>query len=127
MKQPESEKIIVKAYDVASSYDLKAARDILVNYFAGKILSLNPLLAQTGFHKMIAVFDYGSIVFFNHSQAEITETLDTLRGCGQRPNRRFSEDDFVLNITSKLKMPEGTEELFIKEFTKDIAMVVSIV
>jgi uncharacterized Rmd1/YagE family protein len=127
MKQPESEKIIVKAYDVASSYDLKAARDILVNNFAGKILSLNPLLAQTGFHKMIAVFDYGSIVFFNHSQAEITETLDTLRGCGQRPNRRFSEDDFVLNITSKLKMPEGTEELFIKEFTKDIAMVVSIV
>jgi len=127
MKQPESEKINVKAFDVASSYDLKAARDILVNNFGGKILNLNPLLAQLSFHKMITVFDYGSIVFFNHSQAEITETLDTMRGCVQRPNRRFSEDDFVLNITSTLKMPEGTEELYIKEFNRDIALVVSIV
>ena len=123
----EPEKIFVKAYDVASSYDLKAAREILVNSFAGKILNLNPLLAQVGFHKMIAVSDYGSIVFFNHSQAEITETLDTMRVCAQRPNRRVSDDDFVLNITTELKMPEGTEELYIKEFDRDIALVVSVV
>ncbi|MFA6470146.1 MAG: RMD1 family protein [Bacteroidota bacterium] len=126
-KQPELEKISVKAFDVASSYDLKAARDILVNNFAGKILNPNPLLAQIGFHKMITVFDFGSIVFFNHTSAEITEAMDTLRTCAQRPNRRISEDDFVLNISSKLSMPEGTEELFIKEFTRDIALVVSII
>gem|GEM_PF-6169641 len=29
----------VKAYDVASSYDLKAAGDILANNFSGKILN----------------------------------------------------------------------------------------
>ncbi|MFZ4619295.1 MAG: RMD1 family protein [Bacteroidota bacterium] len=127
MKQSEPEKIIVKAYDVASSYDLKAAREILVNNFAGKVLNMNPLLVQIGNHKMIGMFDYGSIVFFNHFQAEITETLDTLRGCAFRPNRRFSEDEYVLSITSRLQMPEGTEELFIKEFNKDIAMVVSVV
>jgi len=127
MKQLESEKINVKAFDVASSYDLKAARDILANNFSGNIVNLNPLLSQMGFHKMIAVFDYGSIVFFNHTLAEITETLDTLRSCAQRPNRRFSEDDFVLNITTKLKMPEGTEELYIKEFNRDIALVVSVI
>jgi uncharacterized Rmd1/YagE family protein len=127
MKQPESEIITVKAYDVASSYDLKAARDILVNNFAGKVLNVNPLLVQITSRKMLALFDYGSIVFFNHPQPEIVETLDTLRTCEQRPNRRTSEDEFVLNIASKLQMPEGTEELFIKEFSKDIAMVVSIV
>jgi uncharacterized Rmd1/YagE family protein len=127
MKQPETEKIYVKAFDVASSYDLKAARDVLVNNFSGKVLNLNPLLVQFAPRKMAVLFDYGSIVFFNHSLPEITEALDTLRGCTQRPNRRFSEDEFVLNITARLQMPEGTEELFIKEFTKDIAMVVSIV
>lgn len=127
MKQPESEKIFVKAFDVASSYDLKMARDILVNNFAAKVLNMNPLLASTASRKMVVVFDYGSIVFFNHSQAEITEMLDTLRTCALRPNRRMSEDEYVLTITSKLQMPEGTEELFIKEFSKDIAMVVSIV
>jgi uncharacterized Rmd1/YagE family protein len=127
MKQPESEKIFVKAFDVASSYDLKMARDVLVNNFSGKVLNLNPLLVQIAPRKNVVLFDYGSIIFFNHTDAEITETLDTLRGCTLRPNRRFSEDEFVLNITSRLQMPEGTEELFIKEFTKDIAMVVSIV
>lgn len=122
-----SEKITVKAYDVASSYDLKMAREILVNNLSGKIVSLNPLLAQISYHKMIAVFDYGSIVFFNHTPAEITEAMDTIRGCAQRLNRRMSEDDFVLNLTTQLKMPVGTEELYIKEFDRDIALVVSIV
>lgn len=127
MKQRETEQISVKAFDVASSYDLRSARDVLVNNFAGKVLSVNPLLVHITGRKMVAVFDYGSIVFFNHTQPEITETMDTMRGCLQRPNRRVSEDEFVLNIASRQQMPEGTEELFIKDFSKDIAMVVSIV
>jgi uncharacterized Rmd1/YagE family protein len=128
-KQTESriERIFVKAYDVASSYDLKMAREILVKNFGGKILNTNPLLAQVGFHKMIVMSDYGSIVFFNHAQAEITEAMDTLRVCAQRLNRRMSEDDFILNLTTELKMPDGTEELYIKEFNRDIALVISVV
>lgn len=122
-----SEKIVVKAYDVASSYDLKMAREILVKNFGGKILNTNPLLAQVGFHKMVAVSDYGSIVFFNHTQAEITETLDTLRVCALRLNRKMSEDDFILNLTAEQKMPDGTEELSIKEFNREIALVIGVV
>lgn len=121
------EKIVVKAYDVASSYDLKMAREILVKNFGGKILNTNPLLVQVGFHKKIVVADYGSIVFFNHSQAEITEVVDTLRVCAQRPNRRVSEDEFVLNLNAELKMPDGTEEMYIKEFNRDIALVIGVV
>ncbi len=127
MNNTRSKKVFVKAYDAASSYDLKSARDILVNNFGGKILHGNPLLVQIGNEKMISVADYGSIVFFNHTQPEITETMDTLRGCEIRPNRRYSEDEFILNLDSKTKMPEGTEELYIKEFNRDIALVVSIV
>lgn len=121
------ERIVVKAFDVASAYDLKQARDILVNNFQGKVLSLNPLVAETGVRRMVALFDYGSIVFFNHSPAQITETLDTLRGCAQRLNRRASEDDYVLNITSQTRTPVGTEELHIRTFDLDIALVVGVV
>lgn len=123
----EPQKIVVKAFDTASSYDLKAARDILVNNFSGKILNLNPLLATTDINTMITVFDYGSIVCFNCTQAMITELVDTLRSCTQRPNKRINEDDFVLNLAPEYRSPEGTEEWFIKEFNRDIALVVSVV
>ncbi|MBW7888823.1 MAG: RMD1 family protein [Bacteroidetes bacterium] len=126
-KKELPKQIFVKAYDVAASYDLKSAREILQKEFSGKILHQNPLLVSTGSNKMATVFDYGSIVFFNFSQPEITEILDTLRSSAYRPNKRINEDDFILNPAPQYRSPEGTEEWFIKEFNRDIALVVSIV
>lgn len=125
--KPETEKITVKAFDAASSYDLRSARELLEKTFGGKTLHASPLLVQTAPQKMTAVFDYGSVVFFNLEPAEYQKMLDALREVAQRPNRQPIEDDFVLYRSPRLRPPEGTDELYIREFNRDIALVVGIV
>lgn len=123
----EPEKIFVKAYDVASSYDIRAARKIVEDHAQWKVMETSPLLIQSDEKSMFAVFDYGSIVFFNFDAVAAKQLMAELNACANRPNTTISEDDFTLTLTSKAKDPEGTDELLIKEFNRDIALVVGTV
>ncbi len=123
----EPETIFVKAYDIASAYDLAAGRKILEEDFEGKTLENSPLLVQLDPRKMIALFDYGSIVFFGVEREERRKIIEQLKPFAQRPNKIVSEDDFTLYISPQQKNPEGTDILFVKDINRDIALVVGTV
>ncbi|MBI4548182.1 MAG: RMD1 family protein [Ignavibacteriae bacterium] len=123
----EPEKIVVKAYDVASTYDLSSARKVLEAELRGNVLETNPLLVQLDTKRMVAVFDYGSIVLFNVDVDESELVMEKLKPFTQRLNKTMSEDEFMLYLAPRAKSPEGTDELYIKEFNRDIALVVGIV
>ncbi|MBI1808155.1 MAG: RMD1 family protein [Ignavibacteria bacterium] len=127
VKQSEADRIFVKAFDVASAFDLPAVRKVLEEDLHGKLLEDNPLLVQFSPQKMVGVFDYGAIVFFDVERAERREFIEKLKLFTQRENKTYSEDDFVLNLAPRTKKPEGTDELFVRELNRDIALVVGTV
>ncbi len=121
------EKIFVKALDVASAYDLHAARRILEEDLKGKVLEHTPLLVQLDSRRTVALFDYGAIVFFNFDHSERASFVERLMPFAQRPNKTVSEDDFTLYVGTNPKDPEGMDELYVKELTRDIALLVGAV
>ena len=125
--EEQQEKISVRAFDVASWYDLSSARKVVEEDSKCNILETSPLLVQFGPRKMAAVFDYGSIVFFNADMNESSQIMEKLKPFAQRPNKIVSEDEFMLYLAPRPKKPEGTDELVVKEFNRDIALVVGAV
>ena len=119
--------ILVKAYDMASSFDLAQIRKMLDNDRSGRILRNNPLLVQISASKMIGMFDYGAIVFFDLDKAEQQAWIGKIRLYAVRENQSYSEDDFVLHLAPRSRQPEGTDELVVREFNRDIALVVGTV
>src|SRR5260221_3017162 len=83
----QREKIFVRALDVASAYDLHAARKVLEDDLKGTVLEHTPLLVQLAPRKMVAVFDYGSIVFFNVESREQTSLVQSLMPVNKRPSK----------------------------------------
>ncbi len=124
---PDQETIIVKAFDVASAYDLASARKVLEKELGAKVLENSPLLMHLDGRRMVAVFDYGSVVFFDLEQPDRRRIIDRLAEFATRPNRVVSEDDFTLHLSSRVKEPEGTDVLYVKELNRDIALVVGTV
>lgn len=122
-----TDKIFVKAFDVASAFDLPGVRNILEGELGGTVLENNPLLVQFSPQKFVEVFDYGVVVFFNVERPERRDFVERLKPFAQRENKIYSEDDFVLNLSSNTRKPGGTEELVVKEFNRDIALVVGTV
>ncbi|HYQ86955.1 MAG TPA: RMD1 family protein [Bacteroidota bacterium] len=120
-------KIFVMALDVASAYDLHAARKVFEEELKGKVLENIPLLVQFDPLKMVAIFDYGSIVFFDIDRQESAKLVDKLMPFAQRPNTTVSEDYFSLYLGVQPREPEGTDELFVKELNRDIALLVGTV
>jgi uncharacterized Rmd1/YagE family protein len=121
------ERIVVKAYDYASAYDLRVAREKLEKPLDGRVVTPDPLQVQFDLHKVVMVFKFGSVVFFNVDPTEIQHIMEQLKICAHRENKHISEDDFVLYLSSQEKRPEGTEEWYIEKFSRDIALVVGIV
>jgi uncharacterized Rmd1/YagE family protein len=119
--------IMVKAFDVASAYDLKAAREVFDHDTVAKPLLANPLLVQYPDGPIVAVFDYGSIVFFDFTDDGIRKITDQIARCAVRPNAIVSRDDFTLHVATQQAEPSGTDEMIVKELSRDIALVVSIV
>jgi uncharacterized Rmd1/YagE family protein len=124
---PEIEQIVVRAFDYASAYDLRAARELLTREPGGKVLGQNPLAIQVAPQTILVVFEYGSVVFFNYAADDCALLLERLKSCCQRPNRSVSTDEFVLNVAGRGKRPEGTDELTVKEFNRDTAILVAVV
>jgi uncharacterized Rmd1/YagE family protein len=77
--------------------------------------------------RLACVLDYGTVVFFNHSPGQCQQRMESLRPAAQRPNKLVSEDSYVLYLAPRQKKPEGTDELYVREFNRDIALLVSIV
>jgi|SRR5689334_2808962 len=127
IKPTDGERVFVKAFDVASAYDLPAVRRVLEEELHGRILHNNPLLVQFDQRKMLGVYDYGALVFFEPAPVGRPEIIDLLKRFAVRVNSSYSEDDFILNIGPRAKKPEGTDELVVKEFNRDIALVVGTV
>ena len=123
----ETKQIIVRAFDYASEYNLKAARDFFQKNFSAGGLKRDPLLVQLGEEKMVVLFDYGAIVFFNVERKECERIMAELDPFALRKNKFISEDEFVIHISDMEKRPEGTDELYIRELNRDIALLVGIV
>jgi len=123
----EPEQVHVKAFNCAAAYDLKAVRETLEKTLDGKILETDPLLVQSGRNTMVVVFSYGSIVFFNMPPAEMQQILARLKHCAFRESKYITEDDFVLSIAPRQQKPAGTDVWYIKELTRDIALIVAAV
>lgn len=123
----EPEQVRVKAFSCASSYDLRSAREILETTLRARVLSTDPLLVQVDNSKMISVFSYGSVVFFNVAPAEIEDILRRLKQCAFRESKYITEDDFVLSLATRQQKPAGTDIWYIKELTRDIALIVAVV
>ena len=123
----EPEKIIVKAFDYASEFDLKRAREVVLSSIGGKKLDDDPLLVQVSKQKMVMVFDYGAVVLFDYTDEETGDVLTLLDSCATRKNKRVSQDEFTLYLAPRTRKPEGTDELSVKELNRDIARVVGVV
>jgi uncharacterized Rmd1/YagE family protein len=123
----EPDRVVARAFDYASAYDLKAARDLLPREKSAKVLDADPLIVQIRSRAVVAVFEYGSCVFFNIEDAECRRIIDMLRPAAIRPNRSISTDEFLLNLGARQKAPAGTEELTVREFNRDIVTVVGVV
>lgn len=123
----EQEQIAVKAFDVASAYDLRKAKEVLQKGFPGKMLTPDPLMVQFDAHTLVVVFSYGSIVFFNMALPLVQQVMDSLEQCASRRNKFVSEDDFLLYLASRQQRPEGTDEWYVRELSRDIALLVAIV
>jgi uncharacterized Rmd1/YagE family protein len=119
--------VLSRAYDYASAYDLKSARELLLHDQGAKVLDANPLIVQFTPRTVVSVFEYGSLVFFNLEEAECLRLIEVLKPAAQRPNRSIATDEFTLTLSSRQKAPDGTEEMTVKEFTKDIVTVVGTV
>jgi uncharacterized Rmd1/YagE family protein len=123
----EAEKIFVKAYDVASLFQLHNLRKEFRQDSSVKVLEGNPLLIQSTSRRTIVIFDYGAVVFFDYPDPERREIIEKIKLFAERVNAVVNEDDFTLTLAHVTKAPEGTDELIIKEFNRDIALVISTV
>ena len=117
--------ISVLAYDVATSFDLTGLRPAAEAW--GKLLERDPLIIEFEATKYMVVFEYGSVVFFNFSSAEISSWLGQLKVFAHRANRREFVDKFTLYIGDKKKKIATTEELTVKQFMLDVVKLVAIV
>lgn len=119
--------VIVKAYDVAKSLNLKELGLLLER--VGEILNLNPLIASLGSNRYISIFEYGSIVFFNLTDASITGWLENIKPYASRLNKRYLSDEIKLiinpNRIDDSKMT--TEELSISKLDKNTVILISII
>jgi len=123
----EAEKIFVKAYDVASLFHLHNLRKEFGQDGSVKVREGNPLLIQSSVRRTIVIFDYGSVVFFDYPEPERRQLIERIKGFAERVNAVVNEDEFTLTLAHVTKAPEGTDELVVKEFNRDIALVISTV
>lgn len=116
--------IPIVAYDVATSFDLPALATPAALW--GAILSKDPLILHFSDKRYIVVFEYGSVVFFNFTTAEMRDWLTRLQPYAARMNRREFTDNFMLHVGAQ-EGETSKEELGVTEFNLDIVKLVAIV
>ena len=84
-------------------------------------------MVQHDARRIVAVYDCGSVVCFGYEDADCRAPLETLSGSAQRRNRRIAANDLSLTLVSRQRKPEGTDNLFIEELSRDTAPLVAVV
>jgi required for meiotic nuclear division protein 1 len=122
-----TEQIIVRAFDVASSYDLRGVREYVTREIRGRVILSNPLVHESSSRRHFVVFEYGTIVFFNYEPLEAERVISKIKTWSARPNRTVGKDEFTLTVAPRGKRPEGTDELTVKELNRDTILLVAVV
>lgn len=116
--------IPILAYDVATSFNLKTLQVDAAAW--GSVVARDPVIVQFADDRYIAVFDYGSVVFFNFDQEAARHWLGKLTPYASRMGREEFTDDFTLHV-GKEDGGLSTEELEVPEFTLDVVKLVAVV
>jgi len=122
--QEGAKSFLVKAYDVAASFDLASLRFQLAK--SEEVLERNPLIFRFGGDQYLVVFDYGAAVFINFSDEEETYFLTQLKKSSDGVNRKEFVDSFTLYLGERREVATA-EELWVKELTLDAVKLVAIV
>ncbi|MDD4271259.1 MAG: RMD1 family protein [Patescibacteria group bacterium] len=121
----ENREVVVEAFDVAGSFNLVLLRSQIDG--RGSVLGRNPLILGFAEERYMAVFDYGSVVFFNFSIEEARVWLKELKELSFSLNRKEFTDSFALYIGENGQEQATTEQLLVKELTRDVVKLVAIV
>jgi uncharacterized Rmd1/YagE family protein len=116
--------IPILAYDVATSFNLRTLQVDAVAW--GAVVARDPVIVQCADDRYMAVFDYGSVVFFNFDEAATRLWLGKLTPYASRMGRQEYSDSLILHVGK----PDGeatTEEFAVPEFTLDIVKLVATV
>ncbi len=116
--------IPILAYDVATSFNLKALQVAAAEW--GGIVARDPVIVQFPEERYMVVFDYGSIVFFNFTEETAHHWIGKLSAYASRMGRQEYADNFTLHV-GKQDGELSTEEFSVPEFTLDIIKLVAIV
>ncbi len=117
--------IPVRAFDVATSFDLTALRPEAEAW--GKVVERSPLILELAGGVYVVVFAYGSLVTFNLELAEARAWLERLKPFSARANRREFSDTFTLYVGGSQRRLATTEELTVKQFFVDVVKLVATV
>jgi uncharacterized Rmd1/YagE family protein len=82
-----TEHIVVRAFDVASSYHLRGVREYVSREVRGRVILSNPLVHESPGRRHFVVFEYGTIVFFNYEPLEAERIINKIKTWSARPNR----------------------------------------
>lgn len=116
--------IPILAYDVATSFNLKPLQVDAAAW--GAVVARDPVIVQFADDRYMAVFDYGSVVFFNFDEGAARLWLGKLTPYASRMGRQEYADNFTLHVGKEDGGP-STEELAVPEFTLDVVKLVAIV
>ena len=116
--------ISVLAFDVATSFDLTTLRPAAEQW--GRVVERSPLIVELSQDRYLAIFPYGSVVFFNLTIDEARSWLDQIKSYATRANRREFTDTFTLYVGVK-RRAASTEEVSVKKFLLDTVKLVATV
>lgn len=116
--------IPILAYDVATSFNLGSLRTAAADW--GSVVSKDPVVIALPEEQYVAIFDYGSIVFFNCDAAATQKWIERLSPFVTRMSRQQYADSFTIHV-GKAEGEFSTEELYVPEFSLDVVKLVAIV
>ncbi|PIR21324.1 MAG: hypothetical protein COV45_00845 [Deltaproteobacteria bacterium CG11_big_fil_rev_8_21_14_0_20_47_16] len=116
--------ISILAYDIATSFNLKMLQVAAAEW--GTVVSKDPVIVLFADEQYVAIFDYGSVVFFNCDVTSAQEWIERLTPFASRMSRQQYSDSFTIHV-GKMEGESSTEELYVPEFSLDVVKLVAVV
>lgn len=116
--------ISILAFDVATNFNLVPLRTAAAAW--GEVVARDPVIVALPDNRYIAIFDYGSVVFFNCDADTAQSWFAKLSSFASRMGREIYSDSFTLHVGK----PDGeptTEEFSVPEYTLDVIKLVAVV
>lgn len=116
--------IPVLAYDIATSFNLKLLQSTAAEW--GEVVARDPVIVAFPDNRYIAIFDYGSVIFFNFDSTTAQNWFSKLAPFASRMGREVYSDNFTLHVGKSDGEPT-TEEFSVPEYTLDVVKLVAVV